>query len=103
MDKQAVIAHIEALIENFRRLDKETKKENATTERFLSDQLEYAKNGMVNYNTAWAPMALYKMKGDTPSASIREYRMSHGDSTDLIEGFEEIRVAMSDGSGYLTL
>lgn len=103
MDKQAVIAHIEALIENFRRLDKETKKENVSVERFLLGQLEYAKNGMVNYNTVWSPMALYKMKGDTPSQSILQYRMKHGDSTDLVEGFEEIRVAMADGSGYRTL
>jgi hypothetical protein len=103
MDKQAVITHIETLVESFKRLDKETKKENASTERFLLDQLEYAKNGMVNYSTVWSPMALYKMKGDTPSISIREYRMNHGDSTDLIEGFEEIRVAKSDGSGYLAL
>ena len=103
MEKAEVIAKLERLIESFNRLDKETKKINASTGRFLQDQLEYAKNGRVNYGSVWAPMALYKMKGDTPSVSIKEYRMKHGDSTDLIEGFEEISVLMADGSGYLTL
>ena len=103
MDKQAVIAHIETLLENFKRLDKETKKENASVERFLRDQLEYAKIGQVNYNTVRWPMALYKMKGDTPSISIKDYHIKYGDSTDLVEGFEEILVAMADGSGYRTL
>lgn len=103
MERQKVITHIETLIESFKRLDKETKKENASTGRFLQDQLEYAKIGEVNYDSVWTPMALYKMKGDTPSQSILQYRMKHGDSTDLVEGFEEIRVAMADGSGYRTL
>lgn len=103
MEKAKIIAKLESLIENFKRLDKETKKENASIELFLRDQLKYAKIGKVNYNTVWSPMALYKMKGDTPSVSIRDYRINHGDSTDLVYDFEEIRVAMADGSGYRTL
>lgn len=103
MEKAKIIAKLESLIENFKRLDKETKKENASIEVFLHDQLKYAKIGMVNYNTVRWPMALYKMKGDTPSMSIKDYRIKYGDSTDLVESFEEILVAMADGSGYRTL
>lgn len=103
MDKQAVIAHIKTLIKRFNALDKATKADNESTNQFLQDQLKAAELGRIDYGSVWSPMRLYKMKGDDPSMSIREYRLSHGNSTDLVEGFEEIRVAKSDGSGYLVL
>lgn len=103
MENQQVIAKLETLIGRFKRLDKATKAENASVGRFLNDQLNAARLGRVDYNSVWPPMALYKMKGDSPSVSIRDYRITRGDSTDLVEGFEEIHVAMADGSGYRTL
>ena len=103
MDKQAVITHIKTLIKRFNTLDEATKADNKSTHQFLQDQLKAAELGRIDYGSVWSPMALYKMKDDNPSISIREYRLSHRNSTDLIEGFEEIHVAKSDGSGYLTL
>ena len=45
MEKAKVITKLENLIERFKSLDIAAKKENASTEQFLCDQVKYVKIG----------------------------------------------------------
>lgn len=105
MEQKVIIAEIDRLLYRFKSLDKETRKNNQGLQQFLMEQRHSAMLNSVNYFSKYAtPQLLYRLKGDDGMAmTIRDYRLAMGDSLELVEGFEPIKVGLSDGSGYIVL
>lgn len=101
MKKQEVIAELQKRIKAFNQLDKVTQKENKSVKKYLQDLKKAAEDGMIEYDTVWHPHKLFILKGFTDEMSVKMYREQFGNSIELVEGFNDIKILK--GNHYVSL